>query len=224
MDAIDERMAEFNKATGYEWTAEEQAQQTRLAKQLNMLDFARKYPQDETSRLIHDSSYGYALFAELKVRHQSQVQTLARYEQERVKLHAKAWRETSYDRDDAWSAPCDQLILASDPSWIHPLDDRYNVVIAVPDLNQCDVAISDQCRDRTDAELFMQDGQVLGYWNTCDRCHAWLAGMARAEKEPDDDPERKAKHAREVEVMYGNATRNLTPLMRPAGKPDPKVV
>lgn len=207
-------MAEFNKAMGYDWTPEEQAQQTRLAKQLNALDFVENYPQDESSRLIQDSSIGYALCAELKAQHHTQVQMLAEYGQERVSLELRAWRETPYDRNDPWAAPCEMLIVAGDSSRIYPLDERADVVIAVREAQRCEVAISDQCRDRNDYELYMKHGQVLAFWQLCERCHSWLLGMARVEKESDADPDRKAKHFREVVTMYGNATRDLTPFMR----------
>ncbi|WP_155771362.1 hypothetical protein [Mycobacterium asiaticum] len=100
--------------------------------------------------------------------------------------------------------------------------------MAVPlNTNQCDIDITDECAERNDHELVMEHGQVLGYWNGCSRCLEWLSAMARVEREPDSDPERKAKHVREVAHRYGSATRDLTPFMRPngtPGKPDLKAV
>ncbi|MGV0721553.1 hypothetical protein ABQF53_12720 [Mycolicibacterium elephantis] len=201
----------------------------KLADQLSELDFVVKYRQNETSAAIENSSYGYALWQELLARHRAEVQTLADYGV--TKMHRRA-RDfcglEPIERDNAWAQPCETLIVASDPSYVHPLTTVYNVITAVPDIECCDIAITPNCTDRYDDELFVKHGQMLGFWHACTACISWLLEMARVEHEqrdPEDDDqeaiERKAKHFREVWSAFGHPTRNLTGFMRqPLTVPD----
>ncbi|WP_155771361.1 hypothetical protein [Mycobacterium asiaticum] len=57
MHEIDDQMDEFRRKMGWDFTDEEKAQSDRLARGHSAVDFARKYPRNEASRVIQDSSW-----------------------------------------------------------------------------------------------------------------------------------------------------------------------
>lgn len=201
----------------------------QLADELEEADFALNYHQDERSKAIENSSYGFALWQELLARHRVEVQMLADYGVTKVRREAQHLRGMKpYDRHDPWNPACEMLIVASDPSCVHPLTNAYPVICAVPDTTQCDIGITTKCSERASDELFVKHGQMLGFWHACDACLSWLGEMARVEHEPSnaDDPDQEAvdrrlKHFREVWHAFGNPMKDLTGFMRsPLTVPD----
>jgi hypothetical protein len=200
-----------------------------LVDELEEADFAQNYHQNEQSQAIENSSYGYALWQELLARHRAEVQVLADYGVTKVRREAQHLRGMKpYDRHDPWNPACEMLIVASDPSYVHPLTRAYPLITAVPDSSQCDIAITTKCSERASDELFVKHGQMLGFWHACHSCLSWLCEMARVEHEqrnPNDTEQesldRRLKHFREVWTGFGNPTRDLTGFMRtPLTVPD----
>jgi hypothetical protein len=219
-----------DKLTGCEDLTPRQRQEVnKLADQLVELDFVDNYHQNEQSQTVDSSSYGYALWQELLARHRAEVQMLADYGVTKVRREAQHLRGMKpYDRDDPWNPACEMLIVASDPSDVHPLTNAYPLISAVPDSSQCDIAITTKCSERASDELFVKHGQMLGFWHTCHTCLSWLCEMSRVEHErrdPRDSEQeavdRKQKHFREVWTSFGSPTRDLTGFMRtPLTVPD----
>ncbi|MGV7603101.1 hypothetical protein PJN09_28865, partial [Mycobacterium kansasii] len=63
-----------------------------LVDELEEADFAQNYHQNEQSRAIENSSYGYALWQELLARHRTEVQMLADYGVTKVRREAQHLR------------------------------------------------------------------------------------------------------------------------------------
>ncbi|MGV7417403.1 hypothetical protein PJH55_28790 [Mycobacterium kansasii] len=134
-----------------------------LVDELEEADFAQNYHQNEQSRAIENSSYGYALWQELLARHRTEVQMLADYGVTKVRREAQHLRGMKpYDRHDPWNPACEMLIVANDPSYVHPLTSAYPLITAVDRRSRCcDIAITSKCNDRADDELFVKHGQML---------------------------------------------------------------
>jgi hypothetical protein len=160
----------------------------------------REYQQSDEDRLIQYSTWGHALWGYLR-----------------------SWRTPVASP----GAPCPQMIIASaNPDWFFRVEtddpagdqtDYLHHAYANQNLDSvgCRVNISDNCTDSDNTQLFMQRGEVMAYWSSCDTCYSWLLGVARAEREPvDDDPQRRAKHILEVLQRWGEASIDLSSHMR----------
>ncbi|OBK75012.1 hypothetical protein [Mycobacterium sp. 1274761.0] len=214
-----------DKLTGCEELTPRQRQAVdNLVDELEEADFAQNYHQNEQSQAIENSSYGYALWQELLARHRTEVQMLADYGVTKVRREAQHLRGMKpYDRHDPWNPACEMLIVASDPSYVHPLTSAYPLITAISDSRCCDIAITSKCNERADDQLFVKHGQMLGFWHACSDCVAWLLEMARVEHEPatEDDIDRRVEHFLEVWHCFGYPSRDLTGFMRlPLTVPD----
>jgi len=209
------------KASGLPWeppSEKERAAIDKLSDQLVELDFSKANAPDSMSAFIQDSLYGYALYQELRARHQAGVQKLAEYTATKVPRHAQHWREEPFDRDDPWATPREMLMVARAPGNVYPLTEFYNLVVAVPPGTGCDVAITEKCTGLDEENLDMKCGQLLAHFDVCGNCMDWLLAKARVEWESNDDVTSKEAHFYEVEATLGKPARDLTRFMRPTDR------